>query len=85
MTWTAPGRVRAAAEAARTAPSAPNRRAIDVLLDAFAPRLTQGYVVATAALTRDESAGVLEAGHQSRARTTAGSRHVRGPRGCCED
>jgi DNA-binding CsgD family transcriptional regulator len=48
-----PGGVRAAAEAARAAPPAPDPpRAVDVLLDAFALRLTEGYTAAAPALTR---------------------------------
>jgi DNA-binding CsgD family transcriptional regulator len=48
-----PGGVRAAAEAARAAPPGPDPpRALDVLLDAFARRLTEGYAAAAAALTR---------------------------------
>jgi DNA-binding CsgD family transcriptional regulator len=45
--------VRAAAEAARAAPPGPDPpRAVDVLLDAFALRLTDGYAAAAPALTR---------------------------------
>jgi DNA-binding CsgD family transcriptional regulator len=45
--------VRAAAEAARAAPRGPEPpRVVDVLLDAFALRLTQGFAVAAPALTR---------------------------------
>jgi DNA-binding CsgD family transcriptional regulator len=48
-----PGGVLAAAEAARTAPPGPEPpRAVDVLLDAFALRLTQGYAAAAPLLTR---------------------------------
>jgi DNA-binding CsgD family transcriptional regulator len=48
-----PGGVREAAEAARAAPRAPEPpRVVDVLLDAFALRLTQGFAVAAPALTR---------------------------------
>ena len=48
-----PGGVRAAAEAARAAPPAPEPpRVVDVLLDAFALRLTEGFAVAAPALTR---------------------------------
>jgi DNA-binding CsgD family transcriptional regulator len=55
--WTgdldSPGGVRAAAEAARAAPPGPEPpRAVDVLLDAFAMRLSEGYAAAAAALTR---------------------------------
>jgi DNA-binding CsgD family transcriptional regulator len=47
------GGVAAAAEAARAAPSGPEpTRAVDVLLEAFAVRLTQGYVAAAPLLTR---------------------------------
>jgi DNA-binding CsgD family transcriptional regulator len=47
-----PGGMRAAAEAARAAPSAPEPpRAVDVLLDAFALRLTEGYAAAAPTLT----------------------------------
>jgi DNA-binding CsgD family transcriptional regulator len=47
-----PGGVRGVAEAARAAPSGPDPpRAVDVLLDAFALRFTQGYAAAPA-LTR---------------------------------
>jgi DNA-binding CsgD family transcriptional regulator len=45
--------VRAAAEAARAAPPGPDPpRVVDVLLDAFALRLTDGYAAAAPALTR---------------------------------
>jgi DNA-binding CsgD family transcriptional regulator len=48
-----PGGVVAAAEAARTSPSGPEPpRAVDVLLEAFALRLTQGYAAAAPLLTR---------------------------------
>ena len=48
-----PGGVREAADAARAAPPGPEPpRAVDVLLDAFALRFTEGYVAAAAALTR---------------------------------
>jgi DNA-binding CsgD family transcriptional regulator len=48
-----PGGVRAAAEAARSAPPAPEPpRVADVLLDAFALRLTQGYAAAAPAMAR---------------------------------
>ena len=48
-----PGRVREAAEAARAAPPGPDPpRAVDVLLDAFAMRLTEGYAPAAPTLTR---------------------------------
>jgi len=48
-----PGVLRAAAEAARGAPSGPDPpRAVDVLLDAFALRLTEGYAAAAPTLTR---------------------------------
>jgi DNA-binding CsgD family transcriptional regulator len=48
-----PGGVRGAAKAARGAPPAPDPpRAADVLLDAFALRLTEGHAAAAAALTR---------------------------------
>jgi DNA-binding CsgD family transcriptional regulator len=48
-----PGGVLAAAEAARAAPPCPEPpRAVDVLLDAFALRLTQGYTAAAPLLTR---------------------------------
>ena len=51
--WTAPAGVREAAEAARAAPPGPDPpRAVDVLLDAFALRLTQGHAAAAPALTR---------------------------------
>jgi DNA-binding CsgD family transcriptional regulator len=47
------GGVAAAAEAARAAPSGPEpTRAVDVLLEAFAVRLTQGYAAAAPLLTR---------------------------------
>jgi hypothetical protein len=66
-----PGGVRAAAEAARAAPRAPEPpRVVDVLLDAFALRLTEGFAVAAPALTRAldlvlalDAAPDLEAGH----------------------
>jgi DNA-binding CsgD family transcriptional regulator len=48
-----PGSLREAAEAARAAPASPGPpRVVDVLLDAFATRLTQGYAAAAPALTR---------------------------------
>src|SRR5258708_6947226 len=48
-----PGGLREAAKAARAAPASPGPpRAVDVLLDAFATRLTQGYPAAAPALTR---------------------------------
>jgi DNA-binding CsgD family transcriptional regulator len=48
-----PGGVREAAEAARAAPPGPDPpRAVDVVLDAVALRVTQGYAAAAAALTR---------------------------------
>ena len=48
-----PGGVREAAESARAAPAGPDPpRAADVLLDAFALRLTEGHAAAAAALTR---------------------------------
>ena len=48
-----PGGMLAAAEAARTAPPGPDPpRAVDVLLDAFAMRLTEGHAAAAPALTR---------------------------------
>jgi DNA-binding CsgD family transcriptional regulator len=48
-----PGGVLAAAEAARAAPPSPEPpRAVDVLLDALALRLTQGYAAAAPLLTR---------------------------------
>jgi DNA-binding CsgD family transcriptional regulator len=48
-----PGGVRAAAEAARAAPPAPGPpRVADVLLDAFALRLTEGFAAAAPALAR---------------------------------
>src|SRR5580692_9450506 len=55
--WTADlgraGGLREAAEAARAAPAGPTPpRVVDVLLDAFALRLTEGYAAAAPALTR---------------------------------
>ena len=48
-----PGGVLEAAEAARAAPPGPEPpRAVDVLLDAFAMRLTEGYAAAAPTLTR---------------------------------
>jgi DNA-binding CsgD family transcriptional regulator len=48
-----PGGVLAAAEAVRTAPPGPDPpRPVDVLLDAFALRLTEGYAAAAPTLTR---------------------------------
>jgi DNA-binding CsgD family transcriptional regulator len=48
-----PGGVRAAAEAARAAPPAPGPpRVADILLDAFALRLTEGYSAAAPAMAR---------------------------------
>jgi DNA-binding CsgD family transcriptional regulator len=50
---TTSGRVLEAAEAARAAPSGPDPpRAVDVLLDAFAIRLTEGFAAAAPTLTR---------------------------------
>jgi hypothetical protein len=55
--WTADlgraGGLREAAEAARAAPSGPRPpRVVDVLLDALALRLTEGYAAAAPTLTR---------------------------------
>jgi len=48
-----PGGLRSAAEAARAAPPGPDPpRAVDVMLDAFAVRLTEGYPAAAPALAR---------------------------------
>jgi DNA-binding CsgD family transcriptional regulator len=48
-----PGGVREAAEAARAAPAGPHPpRAVDVLLDAFAARFTEGHAAAAPALAR---------------------------------
>ncbi len=48
-----PGGVREAAEAARAAPPAPDPpRVVDVVLDAFALRLTEGYAAAAPAMAR---------------------------------
>jgi DNA-binding CsgD family transcriptional regulator len=48
-----PGVLRAAAEAAHAAPPAPDPpRAVDLLLDGFALRLTEGYAAAAPTLTR---------------------------------
>src|SRR5271170_4454077 len=48
-----PGGVREAAQAARAAPPSPDPpRPVDVLLDAFALRLTEGHAAAAAAMTR---------------------------------
>ncbi len=47
-----PGGARAVAEAARAARSSPTPRAADVLLDAFATRLTDGYAAAAPVLIR---------------------------------
>jgi DNA-binding CsgD family transcriptional regulator len=48
-----PGGLREAAKAARAAPASPGPPCVvDVLLDAFATRLTQGYATAAPALTR---------------------------------
>jgi len=48
-----PGDLREAAKAARAAPASPGPpRVVDVLLEAFATRLTQGYAAAAPALTR---------------------------------
>ena len=48
-----PGGVREAAQAARAAPPGPDPpRAVDVLLDAFALRFTEGYAAAAPTLTR---------------------------------
>ncbi len=48
-----PGGLQEAAEAARAAPPGPDPpRTVDVLLDAFAIRFTQGYAAAAAVLTR---------------------------------
>src|SRR5262249_60366440 len=48
-----PGRLRETAEAARAAPPGPQPpRPVDVLVDAFAIRLTDGYATAAPALIR---------------------------------
>jgi hypothetical protein len=48
-----PGALEAAAEAARAAPPGPDPpRAVDVLLDGFALRLSEGYAAAAPTLTR---------------------------------
>jgi DNA-binding CsgD family transcriptional regulator len=48
-----PGDLREAAEAARAAPAGPDPpRAVDVMLDGFALRLTEGYTAAVPTLTR---------------------------------
>ena len=66
-----PGGVREAAQAARAAPPGPDPpRAVDVLLDAFALRFTEGHAAAAPTLTRafdllvnlDVGAGKLAAG-----------------------
>ena len=52
-TWAFPAASAAAAEAARAAPPAPGPpRAVDVLLDAFALRLTEGYAAAAPTMAR---------------------------------
>ena len=54
-----PGVLRAAAEAARVAPPAPDPpRAVDLLLEAFALRLTEGYAAAAPTLTRALALGL---------------------------
>jgi hypothetical protein len=70
-----PGSLREAAGAARAAPPAPHPpRAVDVLLDAFAIRLTQGYAAAAPMLTRalervlGPGTGTEQAGRWPRAR-----------------
>src|SRR3984885_2397486 len=59
-----PGGLREAAKAARAAPSGPDPpRAVDVVLDALALRLTEGHAAAAAALTRAlELLGTLDPG-----------------------
>jgi len=72
-----PGGMVAAAEAARAAPSAPEPpRAVDVLLDAFALRLTQGYAASAPLLSRAlELSLALEVHHEGvRSRWLAGGR-----------
>ena len=54
-----PGVLRAAAEAALAAPPAPDPpRAVDLLLDGFALRLTEGFAAAAATLTRAVDLGL---------------------------
>ena len=51
--WAGPDRLRVAAEAARAAPTAPGEpEAVDLLVDAFAIRVTEGYTAAEPTLRR---------------------------------
>ena len=72
-----PGGVLEAAEAARAAPPGPEPpRAVDVLLDAFAMRLTEGYAAAAPTLTRAlELVLALDVGTTTRSAGGSGSRH----------
>ena len=68
-----PGGVLEAAEAARAAPPGPEPpRAVDVLLDAFALRLTEGYAAAAPTLTRALEL-VLALGRRPTTKPAAGS------------
>jgi DNA-binding CsgD family transcriptional regulator len=70
-----PGSLRAAAEAARAAPPAPRpARAVDVLLDAFAVRLTEGYPAAAPLLARAVALGPAPDGEVDRWRWLATGR-----------
>ena len=70
-----PGGVREAAEAARAAPPGPDPpRAVDVVLDALALRLTEGYAAAAPALTRAlELLVALDAGRPAKPAAGSGS------------
>ena len=74
-----PGGVREAAEAARAAPPGPDPpRVIDVVLDALALRLTEGYAAAAPTLSRAlERLVTLDAGEASRWLWLGGGRATR--------
>ena len=69
-----PGGVLAAAEAARAAPTGPEPpRPVDVLLDALAIRLTDGYAAAAPTLTRHSSRFLLRTSAPTRSAAGSGS------------
>jgi DNA-binding CsgD family transcriptional regulator len=75
--WAGPDGLREAAEAARRAPAAPEPpRAVDLLLDAFAVRVTEGYAAAAPALRHalDAVLGLEIAGDLGRWQWLTGSR-----------